>query len=182
MRRTPIWLALILGTLAAEVAAELYKSVDEHGNVTYTDKSSDKAKPVEPPGLTTYKPATQHTQPSGAEAKPAPGKKTVTSYNALNVSSPNNNDTVRDNSGTVVVKVDLSPALDVQAGHKLVALLDGKSVTSTQAGDITLQNVDRGSHTVAVRVVDGSGRTLKESRAITFHLQRPSVTRRAGGK
>jgi hypothetical protein len=166
---------------AAEVSAELYKSVDEHGNVTYTDKGSDKAKPVEPPGLTTYQPAPQHTQPPDTEAKPSTGKKGVTSYSNISVSSPRNNDTLRENSGNVVVKVDLSPALDVDAGHQLVALLDGKSIASAQGGEITLQNVDRGSHTVAVRVTDKAGRTLKESRAITFHLQRQSVAGRKGG-
>jgi hypothetical protein len=171
---------LFVFVLAPSAFAELYKSVDEHGNVTYTDKSSASgAKPVEPPDLTSYKPPPQHTRgtasaPSEATSKPS---RTV-AYSMLSIVAPAHDTTVRQNAGDVIIRASLSPALDAQSGHKLVALLDGNAVGESSSNEITLRNVDRGTHTLKLQIIDASGRVLKASEAVSFHLRRSSAAGR----
>lgn len=55
--------------MAAAVQAELYRSVDEHGNVSYSDVKSDGAQIIELKELTTYTPVTTEVI---AQDKPDP--------------------------------------------------------------------------------------------------------------
>ena len=164
-------LLLVLGCLlAAGAHAELYKKVDEQGNVTYSDVPSGTAKPVKPPGLSTYGTPAQHKQ--STKKPPDPAKPAAANYTALAITSPVHDEALRDNSGAVAVKVSVVPQLDTQAGHKLVVLLDSKSAAQGQAAEVSLHEVERGAHTLKVQVTDADGRVLKESAAINFQLHR----------
>ncbi len=176
-------LLLFLGFLfAASAHAELYKKVDEQGNITYSDVPSGAAKPVQPPGLSTYGTPNQHKQPT---RKPADSAKTaaVISYTALAIASPANDTALRDDSGAVTVKISLEPKLDTKSGHKLVVLLDQKPSAEAQNAEIALSNVERGAHALKVQVTDANGQVLKESAEINFQLHRgPGVAARKAGK
>lgn len=184
MLRTLTIATILSFLIGASAHAELYKRVDENGKVTYEDKPSGQAKPVEPGGLTTYSPPTQHTQT--APAKPTPEKSKpsgITHYSVLSIASPSADATVRDNVGNMAVKINVSPALDVKSGHKLVVLLDKKSVANTPAPEAALNAVERGTHTLAVQITDDTGRVLKQSAEVTFHMQRFIVPQaKKGGK
>ena len=172
---------LLLGALITTSAhAELYKKVDEQGNITYTDVPSGTAKPVQPPGLTTYGAPDAHKQ---TPKKPAETTKpAVANYTALSIASPVNDEALRENSGTVTVKINLTPPLDTQAGHKIVLMLDHKSGAVAQTSEIALKDVERGAHTLKAQVTDSKGRVLKESAEINFQLHRGNVTARKAGK
>ena len=168
-------LPLVLGFLiGANAHAELYKKVDEQGNVTYSDVPSGKAKPVQLPGLTTYGTPAQHKQPFKT---PADATKVAVNYTALALVSPANEDTLRDSSGAVIVKVTLAPPLVTQAGHKLVVVLDKKPVAEAQATEVSLKDVERGTHTLKVQITDAKGLLLKESTEVTFQLHRGSAAK-----
>ena len=167
---------IALGMLiSASAHAELYKKVDEQGNITYSDVPSGAAKPVQPPGLSTYGAPAQHKQPS--KKPPDSTKPTATNYTALAIASPVNDEALRDNSGAVAVKIGLAPPLDTQAGHKLVVVLDKKPVAEAQATEVSLKDVERGTHTLKVQVTDAKGLLLKESPEVTFQLHRGSVAK-----
>jgi len=175
--------AFALGLIiTASAHAELFKKVDEQGNITYSDVPSGAAKPVQPPGLSTYGTPEQHKQNT---KKPVETKKpaTATNYTALAIASPANDEALRDNSGAVVVKINLVPQLDIKAGHKLVLLLDQKSAASAQAAEVALKDVERGAHTLKAQVADASGQVLRESAEIKFQLHRgPTAAARKAGK
>jgi len=182
MLHTPILLIVLLFAFGASAHAELYKKVDEQGNITYSDVPSGTAKPVQPPGLTTYGTPEQHKQTT---KKPPDAAKptTTTNYTALAIASPANDETLRDTSGAVAVKISLTPPLDTKAGHKLVLLLDQKSAAVEQTAELALKDVDRGLHTLKAQVTDASGHVLKESPEISFQLHRgPSAAARKAGK
>lgn len=160
---------------SSNVHAELYKKIDEQGNVTYSDVPSGKAKPVQLPGLTTYGTPALHKQPVKTPADAA--KAAAANYTALALVSPANEDTLRENSGTVAVKVTLAPPLDSQAGHKLVVVLDKKPVAEAQATEVSLKDVERGTHTLKVQIADAKGLVLKESTEVTFQLHRGSAAK-----
>ena len=170
-----IRLALIIGLAAASAAvfAAIYKTVDADGNVVFTDiapvdrsgQTSEQAVSVRP--MNTYEPAAQAT-PTEAEASEstAPGY-----YAALDVVSPAEDETIRDNAGDLQIEVTLTPAR--RADHRLLLVLDG-APTEIEAldGVFALTNVDRGTHTAGAEVVDRQGHVLIESNPVTFHLLR----------
>ncbi len=174
--------ATVFGMLIGVSAhAELYKKIDEQGNITYSDVPSGTAKPVKPPGLSTYGTPAQHKQ--STKKPPDTAKPAAANYTALAITSPAHDETLRDNSGAVAVKVSVVPQLDTQAGHTLVVLLDAKSAAQAQAAEVSLHEVERGAHTLKVQVTDASGRVLKESAEISFQLHRgPGVAARKAGK
>ena len=75
----------------------------------------------------------------------------------------------------VEVSVGIEPGL--QQGHQVRVLYDGTPLASwpAQSTRFTIAEVFRGSHTLAVRVLDGNGRTVCAGSAITFHLRQTSV-------
>ena len=173
--RKLIPVTLLAALLGANAHAELYKRVDEQGNVTYGDQPGGQAKPVQPGGLTTYSPPTRHTQPSAARPNTDTQKsadQAVTNYSGLAITSPAKDEVVRSNEGNIAVKIGMTPALDATAGHQLVVLLDQKPLAKVPAAETLLKNVDRGTHTLRVQIIDAKGKVLAQSADITVHMQR----------
>lgn len=187
-------LALTLGLSAAgsaEAATRIYRTVDENGNVVFTDVPP---RPDEPgqavelnEGSSFTPPPTPAPEPTaedgsrmsleqwlGNEAPPSDEEAAgPVSYQSLEIASPANDEGLRDNAGTVTVNARLQPRLDV--GHAMQVLLDGEVRQTGQTSSFQLINVDRGTHSVQVRVVDANGNILIASAPTTFHLQRRSV-------
>ena len=166
--------AIICVTLASggSVLAAVYKSVDAQGNVVYTDEPQGDAKPVDLPPLSTIPPPRSLQQApakmSTDEAGPV--------YEQVSIVTPANDETLRDNTGNVAVSVALEPALNRAAGHRFQFFLDGQTEGEPKISERTVfQGLDRGTHTVEVAVVDGSGKELMRSAANRFYLHRQSV-------
>lgn len=168
--------AMLLAALGPAMAtAEIYRTVDEHGNVVFTD--------IPPPSGQTSESVT--INPVNTFAVPAPAVTAppveadvpeVAHYDSIRILTPANDATVRENAGNVTVAVALIPPL--RAGDRLVLYMDGnQSPVRAQGASFQLENVDRGSHTIGVRVLDDSGRVAAEAETSTFHLQRVSALR-----
>ena len=71
------------------------------------------------------------------------------------------------------MRAAIEPAL--APGHAMQLYLDGTLAQAAPDTTFQLSNVDRGTHSVELRVVDGSGATLINSEPSVFHLQRRSV-------
>jgi hypothetical protein len=158
---------------AGALSAAVYKSVDAQGNVVYTDEPSADAKPVKLPPLSTV-PAPRYrssTQPS-AELEQA----AATSYEQISIVSPTQDETLRDNTGTVPVNVVLQPELNSAAGHRFRYFLDGQAQGKpTESAQIGFENLDRGAHTLEAAVVDSAGQELIRSSSVQFFLHRQSI-------
>ncbi len=179
--RNLIPIILLLALTGTSANAELYKRVDEQGNVTYGDQPGGQATPVKPGGLTTYSPPTRHTQPtappSSAETQKA-ADTPVTNYSGLTITSPAKDAVVRSNDGNISVKTQVTPAIDAKAGHQLVVVLDQKPLAKAPAAEALLKNIDRGTHTLRAQITDANGKVLAQSPEVTFHLQRGSQIKR----
>lgn len=173
-----IRLALIIALVAASSAAsaQIYKTVDANGNVVFTDiapvdRSGQPApQPVAVPPMNTYEPpAVPAAQPNTQSAPVTPSY-----YSQLEVISPGEDETIRDNAGDIQIEVAISPPL--RADHRLLLVLDG-TATEVEAvnGVFELTNVDRGTHTAGARAVDRQGNVLIESNPATFNLMRVSI-------
>jgi hypothetical protein len=95
-------------------------------------------------------------------------------YRQLAVLQPKDGATVFSNPGHVDVRLGLAPASELAAGDRVELLLDGHRVAEAQGMQIALDHVDRGTHRLQARIIDGDGKTLIESVPITFQMWQAS--------
>lgn len=161
---------LLLITLCTETPAGVYKRIDAQGNVEYTDVPKEaKEKPVELPPASTYTPLPVDSGDQTGVQQPA----LTVNYESVAITQPAEDETVRENAGNVLIQVTTTPPL--QSGHRFVALIDGNKMAEGQSSSLQVENLDRGTHSVQVQVVDASGKVVAASQSVTFHLQRVST-------
>ena len=156
-------------TASAVVAGErVYKQVGEDGVVEFTDVPAENAEEVEISEPQTYTPKTL------PRVEPPPPAPEPFRYRSLAIVTPTNEQAFPPGPGDVEVTVRVDPPVETRLRHRLELVLDGKP-RPLAGQSIKLTNLDRGAHTVSVRVVDGSGKTVGESPVVTFYVQRPSL-------
>jgi hypothetical protein len=173
------WLMLSTQSMAGTT---IYKTVDEDGNVVFTDTPPRADGPSETITLTSpnsFDPAEAGTEGSGRQLwivdPDAEGEASGEFYGALSVTSPADDESIRENAGNVTVTVKLEPP-NLQPGHRIRLLLDGSPTGGTNTtGRFALSNVDRGTHSLKAEVVDDAGKLIYAGPSSTFHLQRYSV-------
>jgi len=160
-------LGLIALFLATPALAGVYMERDAEGNVVFTDRPSTRqARPVELSPVSTYRAA---AIPAASGSLSDPGD-SPPGYEYVTIISPQNDSPVRENGGALEVMVDLSPRL--KPSHRLMLLMDGVPVSEGQDMNLSVHNVDRGTHTLQVQVVDEAGNVITASDSITFHMLR----------
>ncbi|MFW5451680.1 MAG: DUF4124 domain-containing protein [Methylophagaceae bacterium] len=171
-----LWIALFCVMTSAQ--AVVYRWHDENGRVVYSDEFHPNAEIIDMPSLSTYVP-TPVTQPVitlNEDPSVADEALLVPDYQ-IKITSPENDGSIWGNDGNISVSVDINPELDSEREDKLIILVDnqqqGSAIGQT---NFTLSNLDRGTHSVVVSVVDNSGKVLKLSPSVTFHLHRRAVT------
>jgi hypothetical protein len=95
-------------------------------------------------------------------------------YQSVQIIAPEPEATVHDNNGNLAVRIKIVPPLRAAAGDRLAILLDGKTVAGGAAQSYELTAIDRGSHTLQVRVKTAEGRVLVTSPPVKFHMWRAS--------
>lgn len=164
-------LLLLLGPAGPGLAA-VYKWVDEQGNVVYSDQPRPGAEQVKVPPVSTYPAPPLPPRTAGADAPKAPAP----AYTQVSIVQPSHDSTVRNNAGVVVISALLEPPLRSDLGHQIVLSMDGEPVGEPgPTTAIQLSNVDRGTHTLQVSVVDDAGEVLASSEPSTFHMRRVSI-------
>jgi len=63
----------------------------------------------------------------------------------------------------------------LQGDDAITVMLDGRAVGQVKTTSLTINNVDRGTHTLGAEVKDAQGSTLISASPITFTLQRTSL-------
>ncbi len=164
----PLLLLLLLAPLVAN--AVIYKSVDSEGNVVFGDQPSPNAEVIPTPSPNTVhleKPKPEAIEP---EAEPR------ASYSSLSITSPTANETIRSNPGLLSVSLQLTPKLNIKAGHTINILVDGYVLirnSTTPAAQIP--DISRGTHRVQAVVTDKEGTSLIKSAEVTFFMHRQSL-------
>ena len=148
---------------------EVYKTVDEDGNIIFTDRpvtNSEKIKLKELKTTETVKPSSSS---SGSSSR---GENTEDfSYKKLLVSSPTDGSSIRSNTGNVSISVVSEPSL--RSGHRVLITMDGKELSKGTGKSTSLTNVDRGTHTISVSIIDSSSNSII-SASSTFSVLRAS--------
>ncbi len=163
-------------TLADSADPTIYRVIDAQGKVSYTDT---------PPKDGTAEPVTLkevNTQPAMEARKaqaPAPDA-AANPYTRIEIASPANDSTIPPGQLSVVVQLQLEPAL--QSGHRVQFYLDGKPQGPAAAAiAITLNDLYRGSRTIHAAIVDAKGAQVAQSNSVVIHVKRTSVKLRPPG-
>lgn len=164
----------LLLALALPAAGQIYTYTDEQGNRVFTDRPGGRA-------VESVQPRVSNSMPAAPVTAPAPRREQAPRtpaalYRQLQILQPEADATIRDNAGTLIVSIGSEPAL--QPGHQYRLLLDGSPIASSEDTRLALDNIDRGTHQLAVEIIDSQGRTLRASPAQPFHMLRTSLAQR----
>lgn len=166
-------LLLLFGLMPALVAAGIYKYVTPDGRVEYSDQPREGAAEVEVTPLQTYTPPPLPKMKTIGQTKTQ--AQATTAYQ-VSIITPQDDATVRENTGRVEVALQVTPSLEADSNYSLQLLFDGQPVGKTSSSlKYTLTNVDRGTHTLQAKLLGPSGTSVAHSKAITFHMRRISI-------
>lgn len=164
-------LGLLLSTLVHGAGAAVYRWVDAEGNVVFSDTPQEGAELIEL-GEPTIVP---HEKIAPAPEEPTSAALQELPYQEVTIASPSNDATLRDQQA-VDVSVATAPPLQTEFGHKVQLYFDGAAYGApSESTQFILQNVDRGTHSLAVAVLGISGRELARSADSVFHLHKTSI-------
>ncbi|WP_066015929.1 DUF4124 domain-containing protein [Endozoicomonas atrinae] len=174
IKKAMVWsfLAVILPLVSVDFAfAAIYKTVDQDGNVVFTD-SRPADQPSEEVKLRPFTPMSPTPRSKPESSKPAQ-KESKELYSNLEIIEPANDATVR-NQGNFTVKIATEPR--ILAGHKVRLLLDGEVVGESKRNlTFELKNVDRGTHSLTVEIIDNQAKVIQSS-SNTIHVHRTVFT------
>ena len=176
MRFSPaIFILTLISLCVSSVHAEIYTCKDAKGNTVYTDSPSAcaNAEEVEVDALPTLIPTKPLAAPSSNSRSKKEEEKNL--YTELVITSPSNDSTIRDNQGNLTINFRVTPALQARNGHKYVVTVDGTEVYSGTSTITALKNVDRGTHTIGVKVVATDGSIKIAATPVQVTLQRFSA-------
>lgn len=168
-------ISLLLATGIAG-ATNIYQWTDESGRTVFGDKppAGVEATPIKVREPTTFSapPPSDFKSSSTEEAERKAAEDAAKPKYQVSISSPANDEPVRSNPGNIAIMISSEPALNAEAGHKFQLLMDGSPVMTSQKTSVVLTNVDRGTHTLQVQVIDETGKVLESSETSTFHMLR----------
>ena len=163
---------LSLSLIAGACYAKLYKSVDEHGNVTYSDTPLDgnsQTQELQPINI---------APPVEVQSRPRTSSNTTPAEEAINyqvrIVSPESGITVTPGQRNLHVALDIVPAL--RDGAKAILLMNGTKATTPSANtNLTIEEISRGEHSIIAIVENRRGQEVGRSESITVNVIRPTV-------
>ena len=175
MPRQLLALLVLLG--AAHVAmgqSQVYRTIDENGNVVYTDKpaaNSSSAQEVAIPPVNSAAPPPDILRPAPpASREPAATSAAV----SVSISSPANDEAIPVGPGNFDVVAAVEPAL--KSGQRLQLLMDGEAQGEPQTSTLwQLINVFNGTHTLTINLLDADNQVIATSEPVIVHVLRNTV-------
>jgi len=163
--------------------AQIYKTVDENGNVTYSDKPmDDNAEPMTLPGLSVIQSVPSAPRPETDAA--SDDQQEVTSitelrrgYRDFSIVSPAPEETIWGTANEATIAWD--SRYQLQPGMTVTFFVDGNALEPTTDASMILRQLDRGAHTVSAELIDSRNRKIATAETVTFYIQQYSVQRRA---
>ena len=160
---------LVIFLLTLSVNAEtVYKTVDDEGNIIFTDKPVAGAEEIKIRKTQTVSPA---KLPSFGKDK-MQEESTEFTYTSLSLVSPENDSTIHSNEGNLLVTVSLEPTL--RKNDELVLSMDGRQLSTGKTTRFSIKNIDRGTHNIEVMVLDENKEQVIKSDTVVFHMRRTS--------
>ncbi len=149
--------------------AQVYKWTDSQGVVHFSDTPHVGAETINNIQTQNYSTPPQSTIPKIEEQ---PKKEKI--YKNITILQPQDQATIRNNQGYLVVSVEVLPKLF--PSDKVQIVFDGKAQGTPQDRLMfQLNGIYRGMHTIAVQIIDSKNEVVKTSSPVTIYMQRPRV-------
>ena len=148
--------------------ATVYQWTDTDGNQHFSDQRQHGAQKFDVQEPQSYQPPADEVN---SRTSKTPYSHIQSHELSIEVIQPMQDETIRNANGLVAVSLDMKPSLP--AGHRIQVILDDEKYEQPRAStNFTLQNVDRGTHTLSFQVVDNNGSVVQESEPVTIYLHR----------
>ncbi len=170
-------LLLVALLFAWPLHATVYKHVDEHGNIVYTDEPVDGAKEIQLPKPQTYQPNNLAPQDvfndSSSHADHAPQIDPSALDYTLAITYPESEATIPRGQTDIEFRVFIEPEL--HHVHQLVLIQDDEMINANvEENTLTLSELQRGEHTFEVHIIDAKRKhVIEKSQPIILYIQRP---------
>lgn len=162
---------ILLGCVfATTVLAEtrVYERVNEEGVVEFSDRPSGDARPVTVTPNVVTMPEAPSVDSAPAEETDQPA--TEPTYLKVEITAPKNDEAIRSNAGNFAATAVVEPGLFND--DRIQWLFDGEVLPGATTTFLSMRNVDRGTHTIQLQIVNAKGEVVKSSEPVTFHLLR----------
>ncbi|MGD9265609.1 MAG: DUF4124 domain-containing protein [Lysobacterales bacterium] len=171
---------LLLVLVCGQAGAQVYKTVDEDGNVVYTDQPpKDGSGPMELPPLSIVEApdyeeiARPKTDMDEDEDNELSLRQLRNRYRGFAIISPENEQSLWNPQG--LISMAWQAPYPLQQGMQVRASMDGEQIGLTRDRVIPITRLDRGAHTLEAVLVDARGRTVATAEPVTFFIRQPSV-------
>ncbi|WP_163935371.1 DUF4124 domain-containing protein [Paraferrimonas sp. SM1919] len=160
-------LLVTLGFLTQLDANQIYFWRDTNGVAHYSD-----TKPV---GIEAQQIELSKLNTNEFKINPinTPSEPTVANNKQLqiNISTPTDQQTIRNNNGNFLIVAELYQPLEFN--QKIQLVIDGSNYGKALASSsFNVTNLDRGSHTIKLQLIDKNGKVIASSKQITVYLHR----------
>ena len=149
-------------------AGEVYRVVDEDGQVTFTDSPAvnTQAEAINLPAINIAIAPPVRTNEGDDEAP----------YTSARITQPLNNATIPPGQTTLAVELALEPTL--QKGHLVQLYVDGRPQgAASTSTTFSVSNLNRGAHNVHIEVLSADKKRHTKTERVTFHVKRHSANR-----
>lgn len=96
-------------------------------------------------------------------------------YQSLAIVSPADQATIHDDNGRISINAAVSPPLREDVGDRFVFIIDGVPMLPSRNDTFSVEQMDRGRHTLQVEVVDVTGSALISSAPTTVYMWEASA-------
>lgn len=168
-------LAAGLALLTLPGSAQVYTYIDAEGHRVFTDQPRPgNAKKIQLPPSNRIAPPPVGTAPAPTAEEPP---KPLFHYEMLRLLIPEPDATIRSTAGELIVTATSEPGL--KKGHRYRLLLDGQPIGEPGPSPVfALSNIDRGTHHLAVEILDEQDRIVERTANQPFHMQRMSLAQK----
>lgn len=171
-------LTLVL-VLSSPLTAQVYKTVDENGNVVYTDQPPmDGSKPVELRPLSVIE-APEYKTPAGdqnvaeEEEEEKPLRFLRKYYEDFAIVSPQPDESIWYSENVITVAWGVANA--PQPGMQVIISVDGRAQPPTGERVVAFTGLERGEHTATAELRDARNRRIATAQPVTFFIRQPNI-------
>jgi len=151
-------------SLTAAAGEEIYRVVDENGNVVYTDqKPEDDAEPVELPELNVL-----DDENGEAPIPPPDGGDSAGARESMQfvIEQPADGDEIAASGDVIEVVMDI--AIDIPPTAEIVLILDGEELEPVRSLELAISAPPPGEHRLQAELRTPAGRVLGATETVRF--------------
>lgn len=177
MRPQSLIIAFFALVLFCSAQAEIYKTVDKNGAVSFSDK----------PTRSKNTSSTEKVEVKEVNSTPAVTLRSITAPTnteqavryKISITSPSDGADIGNNQRHLTIAVATTPGL--AEGLRLQAISNGQRFgdQTVQGNSITLNNITPGEQQLQAQIVDINGKVIANSSTVTVNVHRAQAPRRA---